>query len=119
MRTIIAGSRSVTDYEVLMSAMMATAEEGWEITQVISGGAAGADKLGEEFARICELPLRVFPADWKSHGKAAGVIRNIEMAQNADALVALWDGQSKGTAHMIRIAKERGLKVYVHRVDAA
>jgi hypothetical protein len=117
MRTIIAGSRNITDYEVLMTAMIATAGMGWEITQIISGGAVGADKLGEQFARHCELPLRVFPADWKAHGKAAGVIRNIEMAQNADALVALWDGQSKGAAHMIRIATERGLKVYVHRTD--
>jgi hypothetical protein len=57
----------------------------------------------------------VFPADWKTHGKAAGPIRNRQMAKNAEALIALWDGNSRGTKNMIETATKLGLKVYVKR----
>jgi hypothetical protein len=61
------------------------------------------------------IPCFRFPADWDRYGKAAGYIRNETMAANAEALIALWDGRSPGTKHMIDIARKKGLKVYVHR----
>jgi hypothetical protein len=110
MKTIIAGSRDVTDYEYVTQACR---DCGWEITSVVSGTAKGVDILGERYAEENGLPLFRFPADWTRYGKRAGYIRNSKMASVADALVAVWDGSSRGTEHMINIAKETGLKVYV------
>ena len=110
MRTIIAGSRSVKHYEVVRKAIR---DSGFEITKVVSGGALGADKLGEEWARDNQIPVQRFPADWTRHGKSAGPLRNIQMAENADALIAIWDGVSRGTKHMIEAAAQRGLMVHI------
>lgn len=111
MRTIIAGSRGCKDPQVLRQAILRVP---WPISVVISGGAPGADLLGEAWAREAGLPLEVYPAPWGKMGKAAGRWRNTQMLQVADALVALWDGQSPGTAHMIRIATAAGKPVLVH-----
>lgn len=112
MRTIIAGSRSITDLSVVRHAVEIS---GFSVSEVVSGGARGVDRLGERLAGILGVPCRVFPADWRAHGRSAGVIRNREMAEYAEALVAVWDGRSRGTANMISQAKAKGLKVYVHR----
>jgi hypothetical protein len=82
--------------------------------EFVSGGAAGVDRHGELWARRHGYRVRVFPADWKAHGKAAGPIRNRQMAEYATHLVAIWDGESRGTASMIREAHRRGLGVHVH-----
>lgn len=113
MRTIIAGSRQIQDISFVMDAIR---ESGFQIDEVVSGGARGVDSLGEKWANRNSVPVRVFPADWNAHGKAAGPIRNTEMANYADALIAIWDGESRGTSHMIRTAKSKGLKVFVHKV---
>ena len=113
MKTIIAGSRSFNDYELMCSLMDQV--DFW-ITEVISGGARGADKLGERWAVDNGIPYELFLADWDGYGKSAGMIRNKQMANNADALVAFWDGESKGTANMINVAKKRGLKVVIFMV---
>ncbi len=111
MRTIIAGSRECNDKRELLSALE---DCGWTPTVVISGAARGADRLGEVWAAEFDIPCERFPADWDAHGKAAGYRRNVQMADNAEALIALWDGASKGTKHMIDIAKHKGLRVHVH-----
>lgn len=85
---------------------------GFQITEVVSGRATGVDRLGEYWAAIAGKPVKHFPADW-SLGRAAGHIRNGQMASYADALIAVWDGQSPGTRNMIETARKRGLKVYV------
>lgn len=113
MKTIIAGSRSITDYAVLLHALT---ECGWTVTEVISGGARGADRLGEQFAREFDLPLHLCPADWDRYGKRAGYVRNAEMASQAEALIALWDGKSKGTVDMIRRAVDLDLQVYIKEI---
>ncbi len=113
MRTIIAGSRTAGCYDDLLKAI---ASIDWTPTEIISGAARGADRLGERWAQENGIPLRRMPADWDKHGKKAGYLRNAEMLQCADALIALWDGESKGTAHMIRIAREKGLRVFVQRI---
>ena len=112
MRVIIAGSRDVIEYQKMIKAIL---ESGIEVTTVVSGGARGVDRLGERYAREMSLDLEIFKANWDTHGKRAGYLRNVEMAKNADALIAIWDGKSKGTKHMIDIATGRKLQVHVCR----
>ena len=116
LRVIIAGSRGITDRDTVTLAMR---NSGWKPTVVLSGGAKGADALGEWWASTRGIIVHKFPADWDTHGKSAGYIRNVEMADNAHALVALWDGESKGTKHMIDEAYRQGLAVYIEKVGAA
>jgi hypothetical protein len=115
MRIIIAGSRGITDYSVVHEAII---QSGWlaDITHIVSGCALGVDKLGERFADNYDITVIKSPADWKKHKKAAGYIRNQEMAQNADALIAVWDGKSKGTMNMIEIMQAMDLPVFIWRV---
>jgi len=75
------------------------------------------DGLAEEWARENGIPIKRFPADWDKHGKAAGPIRNRAMAEYADALLAVWDGESKGTANMILEMHRMGKPVFVWRVN--
>ena len=110
MKTIIAGSRTVTDFNLVTRAIKAS---GFEITEVVSGSARGVDRMGERFAMEAKLPLSLFPAEWDVHGKAAGPIRNKKMGDYADALIAIRVNMSKGTSHMIEYATAKGLKVYV------
>jgi len=86
-------------------------------TEVVSGGAQGVDRLGEEWAKLNSIPVKVYPADWERHGKAAGPIRNAEMSIYAGGLIAFWDGVSKGTAHMIDMMRDRKKLAYVVRTD--
>ena len=83
------------------------------VTEVVSGGAAGVDSLGEDWATNEWVPLRVFGPDWGRYGKSAGFRRNEQMGDYADALVALWDGQSRGTKHMIEYMRSLGKPVHV------
>lgn len=90
-------------------------DEKKEDVVIISGHASGADALGERYAQERGFLLETYPADWKVLGKADGPIRNAKMAEVADALIAFWDGKSRGTKNMIDTATKRGLKVAVVR----
>lgn len=114
MKVIIAGGREITDYELLLKAVL---NAGFDITAVVSGGAKGADSLGERFAEETGLELFKFPAHWEEYGRAAGPIRNETMAKFGDALIALWDGKSRGTKNMIDRATAHGLKIHVEFTD--
>ena len=114
MKVIVAGTRTIVDFELLKQAIQ---ESGFELSQIISGGARGADALGERYAQENNVPCRVMSANWDQYGKAAGYIRNEDMAKVADALIVLWDGKSKGTRNMISIAQRYNLKVFVKRTD--
>jgi len=83
------------------------------VTEVVNGGAAGIDTIGEDWAIGCGVPIRHFLPDWNKHGKAAGHIRNREMGDYADALVAVWDGKSVGTWGMIEYMRGLGKPVFV------
>ncbi len=115
-RVIIAGTRDFKDYELLKSycdyMLSRKAQSGEEIV-IISGGATGADTLGEQYAKERGYSLQQFPAQWEKYGKRAGPMRNKEMAENADALIAYWNGESRGTKNMIEEAKKRGLIVAI------
>lgn len=115
-RIIVAGGRDFGDYFAVQLALERVAGVGDEI---VSGGAAGADKLGERYASEQDHPLKVFPANWETNGRAAGPMRNSVMAEYADTLVAFWDGQSRGTKDMIRKALNGGLEVHVYRYSPA
>lgn len=113
MITIIAGSRTFTNYLKFIKLMETIP---WTITEVVSGGCRGADKMGEDWAKVKKIPIKQFPVDeseWALMGSAAGPIRNKRMADYAQACVVFWDGESPGTASMIEIAKSRDLQLKV------
>lgn len=110
MKLIIAGSRDITDYKILLEAIRYYKVKP---TEIVCGKARGVDTLGEEFGKRNNIPIKYFPADW-SLGNSAGHIRNRQMGDYADALLAIWDGKSRGTKGMIDYAKSKGLKVFVY-----
>ena len=112
MKTIVAGSRSITNKEVVLRAVK---ESGFNITEVVSGRALGVDTLGEEIAKDMGLPVKPFPANWGKYGPGAGFLRNSEMADYAEALIAVWDGDSPGTADMISKMGKRKKKIFIHK----
>lgn len=118
MKLIIAGSRGITNPSVLEQAIVASKFAEEEITEVVSGGARGADALGEQWAAAHGVACKVMLACWDTHGKAAGPMRNKKMAEYVGpdgALLALWDGVSYGTKHMISVAKMVGMRVKVYK----
>jgi YspA, cpYpsA-related SLOG family len=116
MKCVIAGSRTITDPLELEKAIKLS---GFQITEVVCGGAVGADELGRLWAIKNNILLKFFFPDWKTYGKSAGPLRNTQMATYVGpegGLIALHDGISKGTADMIRKAERFNLKVYIHLV---
>ena len=118
-KVIIAGGREFTDYSFLeqkVDLLLSEKSQSHRIV-IVEGGARGADRLGRNYAHSRGYEVVTFPANWDKYGKGAGFIRNREMANYADALIAFWDGQSPGTKHMINEAKEKGLAVRIQRYD--
>jgi len=109
MKTIIAGSRSIDNYKELCNLIK---ESDFIITEVISGGAKGVDKLGERYAIEHNINLNIMNAQWQLYGRSAGYIRNQQMSSYADALILLWDGVSKGSLNMLNIATKDKLFIY-------
>jgi hypothetical protein len=112
MRVIIAGSRSITSMNTLLAAIE-RCPFSLEITEVVSGDANGPDTLGVQWASSNQITVSHFPAKWQDFGKRAGFKRNAEMAEYADALIALWDGKSNGTRDMIAQMKRKGKQTFV------
>ncbi|PHS51899.1 MAG: hypothetical protein COB01_08845 [Lutibacter sp.] len=110
MKLIIAGSRNFTDYKKLCEICDNILQDQTDVEIVSGAYYKGADLLGEKYAVEKGFLLTKFPADWKRFGRAAGPKRNEQMANYADALIAFWDGKSKGTKHMIELAKQYGVK---------
>jgi hypothetical protein len=100
-RVIIAGGRDFEDYTFLQEKCTKVLTSKLPRVIIISGCAKGADKLGEVFAAYNNLEVERFPADWDKFGKSAGHVRNRQMADVSDALIAFWDGRSKGTGGMV------------------
>ena len=113
MKLIIAGNRTFTDYKKLSEICDHMLQNQTDVEIVSGACSSGADLLGEKYAAEKGFRLTKFPADWKRFGRAAGPKRNEQMANDADALIAFWDGNSKGTKHMIEVAECRGLKVAI------
>lgn len=115
-KVIIAGTRSFTDYSLLRQYADFKLSRIEDSIEIVSGHARGADAMGERYAEEHGYALKLFPADWKRYGKRAGIIRNAEMAEYADALIAFWDGKSRGTYNMIEEARSRHLKIGIKLV---
>jgi hypothetical protein len=113
-KVIIAGSRTITDIRCVEAALVASQ---FRPTLVISGTARGVDQLGEQWATARGITVLRMPANWAAHGKAAGPIRNSAMLEEADCIVVVWDGKSRGSQDMISKANRSGKKVYVHLIE--
>ena len=116
MKIIIAGGRGYNCYTTLKNVcdlVISDRQLKPNDIEIVSGGAKGADTLGEQYAKENNYPLKKFPADWELHGKSAGYIRNKQMAEYGDILIAFWDGESKGTKHMIDLAHDRNLDIVI------
>ena len=112
-KVIIAGGRDYHDYINFSKYCDKLLANKIEI-EVISGGAQGADALAKRYAKSRQMSFKEMPAKWEIYGRKAGPVRNAEMAKEANALIAFWDGKSKGTKSMIDIAKKEGLKVRIY-----
>ena len=114
-KLIVAGGRDFDDYETLSSEILNIANRAYKDygVSIVSGMARGADALAVRFAEAFGVKLYEFHADWNTFGKSAGYIRNKEMAEFSDALIAFWDGESKGTTHMIKTMSDLGKFVHV------
>jgi hypothetical protein len=110
MKLIVAGTRTFNDYS-LLEKFISKIE--WKITEIVSGGAPGADTMAIMYAKENNIPYKLFPALWDKYKKAAGPMRNKQMAEYADALLCFWDGVSPGTKNMIEMAKTYNLKYYI------
>lgn len=113
-RIIITGSRNFKDYELLsakMDILLKNKKETHKIT-VVSGGSKGADKLGEKYAQLRNYGIVRYKAMWTKYGSVAGYLQHNIMACNSDAMVAFWSG-TKGTEHMIKIAKLYNLELRI------
>ena len=113
MKLIIAGGRNFDNYKQLCKACDNLLQD-QNIIEIVSGAYnKGADKLGEQYAAEKGFQLTKFPADWKRYKRAAGPKRNQQMANYADALIAFWDGKSRGTKNMIELAKQNNIEVKI------
>ena len=110
MKVIVAGSRDVRDFDAVSKAIK---DSGFEVTLIIHEGARGVDTLAEKWAVKNDIPFEKYPADWDQYNKAAGHIRNSQMAAAGEALVAIRKDGSRGTTNMIEQAKKKGLPVYI------
>lgn len=117
-RVVIAGCRDYTDYqeakEYIDFCLSNIRKENHII--IVSGGASGADAMGERYADENGFAVERYPADWDQYGKSAGPIRNREMAQAADYVICFWDGESRGTRSMIDFAEQYGKPVKIKRI---
>lgn len=117
MKLIVAGGRDFTDTNRMIAELQKLVESG-EITdspELVCGMARGADMLAYSLWANNRMPIHNFPANWNKHGKSAGYKRNQEMGEFADAAVCFWDGNSKGTKHMINIMNRLNKPVYIVR----
>lgn len=115
MKIGVVGSRSFKDYELLKQTLDSLS---FEITQIISGGASGADTLAEWYALEKKIPLKVFRPDWKKFGKRAGFLRNTDIVKNSEHVIAFWDSLSRGTLDSINKAKNLNIPVTIVNFSA-
>lgn len=116
MKLAIVGSRSFNDYD-LMSKTIESLVSINNIECIISGGASGADSLAETFAKLNGIELIVYQAEWDKYGKSAGMIRNADIVNASDGVIAFWDGFSKGTANSISKAEKTNKLIKIIRYE--
>lgn len=115
-KLVVAGSRSFADEGRLFADLDRLLARRLPAVEIVTGGCpSGADAIGARYARARGLPLRVFPARWAKLGRAAGPVRNEEMALYADGVIVYWDGESRGSKSMINSAVAHGVRVVIRR----
>lgn len=120
---LVCGSRTIVEYSIVDQELR---KHLWgnnyvdpERIEFISGRATGVDTLAKQFANINNIPIIEHPANWRKYGKSAGYIRNAHMVKLADMVIAIWDGQSKGTLHTINLGHKKGIPVYVSNLGVS
>lgn len=117
-KVVIAGCRYYNDYaqaKHFIDSCLSNIRKENNIV-IVSGGAKGADFLGELYAKENGFDIEKHPADWNKYGKKAGPMRNKEMAINCDFVICFWDGKSKGTKSMIDFAKLYNKSIRVKKI---
>lgn len=114
MKIGIIGSRSFDKYELVKDVMNEYINQ---VDIIVSGGAKGADTLGEVWAKENGKEILIFKPEWDKYGKKAGFIRNQDIVKNSDLVIAFWDGVSKGTKSSIDLCKKFGIKIKVINYD--
>ena len=114
MKTIIAGSRTITDYDLVKSLIK---ESGFIITEVVCGMAKGVDSLGEQYALEHKIPVTYFPPNWEELGPKAGKIRNRCMGDYGEQLILIHDGLSRGSIHMLNYAQQLKLPYFYRNIN--
>lgn len=116
-KLIVAGSRGFTDADRLWNVLNHLANTTYDEfdVSIVSGMARGADRLAWEFAKDNGVVCHEFPAKWNQYPRRAGFMRNEQMAQFSDGLLAFWDGKSPGTKHMIETMQRMGKPVHIER----
>jgi len=105
LKLAVVGSRSFDDYELVKKFLDAYKAQTPELI-LVSGGASGADSLAERYAEENNLQIIVFKPDWKKYGKTAGFLRNTTIIEEADEVIAFWDGESHGTLDSMKKTKK-------------
>lgn len=108
MKVAVIGSRTFDKYESVYNILSKL-----KITEIISGGAKGADSLAERYAKENNIPTKIFLPDWETYGKKAGFLRNTQIIEECEMVVAFWDGESKGTKDSLDKAEKLGKKVMI------
>ena len=116
-KVIVAGSRNYNNKEFIYNKLDILLSKVNKPVQIVSGLAKGVDSIAVDYAQDKGLYLKTFEAHWDKHGKKAGILRNIEMGDYADALIAFRLNNSTGTSHMINYAKSKNLKIRIYEVS--
>jgi YspA, cpYpsA-related SLOG family len=104
LRVGVIGSRSFINYDIVKSVL-----DRIEVREIVSGGAKGADTLGERYAEEKGIPTNIYYPDWKTHGRIAGFLRNTDIVKNSDVVLAFWDGESRGTMDSLKKCVKLGI----------
>jgi predicted Rossmann fold nucleotide-binding protein DprA/Smf involved in DNA uptake len=108
MKTAVIGSRGFSDYDLLKQTLDACF-----ISEIVSGGAIGADQMAERYAEELKIPTLIFKPDYNKYGRGAPLVRNKEIVDAAERVIAFWDGKSRGTAYTLKYARSKGKEVKV------
>jgi hypothetical protein len=107
----VVGSRTFTDYAQFCSELDKLKNCEFDFSSLVSGGANGADKMAERYARERGIPIKILKPNWYPNGrydKGAGIRRNFDIINGASYVIAFWDGVSSGTNHSIKLAQKKG-----------
>lgn len=118
MKLAVIGSRTLKQREVLTVIAQVVGRAKTPVTEIITGGANGVDAIAEYYAKTEGIKMTVFYPQYQAHGRRAPLIRNNVIIEEAEAMLAIWDGESSGTRYTIEKAKREGLKVMVVRLSA-